>query len=274
MESYNARIISFPDGTQRLHYSSKSYEVKSPEEKEFVRRCNKDWKEYQQYLMEVDFDMYFALFGSVEESKVDYDSERERLLYMKRAKQRVYDIARSNLFTHFINLTFNPDKVDSFNYEECTKSLLSFTKLLKRHGCSYILVPEKHKSGRYHFHGLITLGSLRLVRAISVYTGLEMTDKQGRPIYNLPQFSLGFSQATEVSDPARCASYLGKYLTKELQVPKGKKCYWASRSCSRPVVERCNLSEDELAPYVENARFVKVTNNDYGDFLIAEKERV
>lgn len=196
---------------------------------------------------------------------------RKKVDNMKRAKQKVYDIARSNLFTHFITLTFNPEKVDSFDYIACCDHLLSFTKLLNRHGCSYILVPELHESGRYHFHGLITIGSLNLSRAVSPHDGSYLTDQQG-DLFNLPQYRLGFSTATEISDPSKTASYLSKYLTKELSVPKGKKCYWASRSCDRPSVERCNISESDLPLYVDGARFVKVINNEFGDFLIAEVE--
>lgn len=296
MEVYNSRIVLFPDGTERLHYSTSAYSVKTDEERELDKKAREFEKQKKEMLEQADWvsfaEQYTPLhdfkgrpvfinekgYAQLISDKSIFDPKvpnlRKQMDNMKRARQKVYDIARSNSFTHFITLTFDPDKVDSYDYLDCCSSLLSFTKLLNRRNSIYVLVPEKHKSGRYHFHGLITLGSLSLHRATSPYDGSFMTDEQGRPIYNLPQYNLGFSTATEISDPAKTASYLAKYLTKELQVPKGKKCYWASRSCSRPVVERCNLSEDELAPYVENARFVKVTNNDYGDFLIAEKERV
>lgn len=293
MDSFNGRIVSFPDGTERLHYSTHAYKVKTDEEREFDKKA-REWEERQKAMLEqadwVSFaEQYAPLhdfkgrpvfinekgYAQLIDDKSIFEPKemnlRKKVDNMKRAQQKVYDIARSNSFTHFITLTFDPEKVDSYDYSACCSSLLSFTKLLNRHACTYVLVSEKHESGRYHFHGLITLGSLSLSRAASPYDGSFLSDEQGRVIYNLPQYNLGFSTATEISDSARTASYLSKYLTKELSVPKGKKCYWASRSCERPLVTRVNLSEDELPSYVEGSRFVKVINNDYGDFLIAEK---
>lgn len=295
MDGFNARIVSFPDGTERLHYSTRCFDVKTDEEKAFDKKA-RDWDKQQKEMLEqADWVSFAEQYAPLHDFKgrpilldekgrpevIDYksifDSKeinlRKKVDNMKRAKQKVYDIARSNLFTHFITLTFNPEKVDSYDYSECVKSLTSFTKLLNRHGCDYLLVPELHESKRYHFHGLITIGSLSLSRAVSPHDQSPLTDKQGRPIYNLPQYHLGFSTATEISDPAKTASYLSKYLTKELSVPKGKKCYWASRSCERPSIVRCNISESDLPSIVEGSRFVKVINNDYGDFLIAEKEK-
>lgn len=294
METYNARMVYFPDGTKRLHYSTKPYKVKTDDERQLDKKA-KEWEQKQKEMFEqadwVSFAEQYAPLHDFKGRPIYIDDKgfpqlivdksildpvepnfRKQLDNMKRAKQKVYDIARSNLFTHFITLTFDPKKVDSFSYECCVDNLESFTKMLRRNDCTYILVPEKHESGRFHFHGLITLGSLKLTRATDFYTSEPMSDKQGRPIFNLPQYHLGHSTATEISDPAKTASYLSKYLTKELQVPKGKKCYWASRSCARPVVERCNIDESALADIVEGSRYVKVTANDYGEFLIAESE--
>lgn len=284
---YNTRILTFPDGTIRYHHSSKTYSRKSDQEREEERKFREaenarkkmleaaDWVTYAEfYGIPVDKELRPIFQGQV----IDWNeneapnSERKKEDNMKRARQKVYDIARSNPFTHFITLTFDPDKVDSFDYSVAVDKLESFTKLLRRHDCTYVLVPELHKSGRYHFHGLIILGNLRLEQAVSPYTGALMYDEQGRPVYNLPQYDLGFSTATEITDPARTASYIAKYLTKEMQVPKGKKCYWASRSCARPTESLAMMDSEELTEHICDSRFIKVTNNVWGDFLIAETE--
>lgn len=270
MQTINARVLDFPDGTQRLHYSTRPRNVKDDAEKERDREYRNKWKEYQDYLFQNDFPMYVELFGRVEEEKSEDYLQRVRQVALKRAKQSVYDIARSNSFDLFLTLTFDPLIVDSFDYSAVVDKLESFTKFLRRHGSQYVLVPEKHESGRYHFHGLCTRCDIELSPATNAHNGELLYDKSGRQIFNLPQYSLGFSTATFVSDPAKTASYLCKYLTKEIEVPKGKKCYWASRSCSRPSVSYAYVEDNELSKFVEDCRFVKVTSNEYGEFLIAE----
>lgn len=273
METINARVLQFPDGTQRLHYATRPRKMKTDDEREFDKRNREQWKAFQDELFDTDFHMWVELFGRVDDEKSEDYLNKMRADNLKRAKQAVYNIARSNSFDLFLTLTFDPAKVDSFDYSAVTDKLQSFTKFLRRHDSDYVLVPEKHPtSGRYHFHGLCTKSDIELVQAVSPYTGELLFDKQGRPIYNLPQYSLGFSTATFVSDPAKTASYLIKYLTKEIEVPKGKKCYWASRSCARPAVSYTYIEDDQLAKFVEDSRFVKVTANQYGEFLIAENE--
>lgn len=274
MEEYNTRVVIFPDGTQRIHYSSHCYPLRTEEEKQALAENRKAWIAFKKELFETDFYTFVHLFGKNfdDVSELLYDPEKERIQYMKRAKQRVYDIARSNRFDLFLTLTFDPAVVDSFDYSAVVDKLESFTKFLRRHGSQYILVPEKHDSGRYHFHGLCTKSDIQLISALSPYSGLPLYDRQGRPIYNLPQYTLGHSTATFVSDPAKTASYLVKYLTKEIEVPKGKKCYWASRSCARPNIERTYIEESKLGDIVDGSRYIKAINNTYGDFLIAEKE--
>lgn len=286
-DSYNTRILTFPDGTVRYHHSSKIYHRKSDQEREEDKKLREADELRKQMLESADWVTYAELYGIPVDKKlrpifqgqvIDWkenqspNSERKKVDNMKRAYQKVYDIARSNPFTHFITLTFDPDKVDSFDYSVAVDKLESFTKLLRRHGCTYVLVPELHKSGRYHFHGLITLGEIRLQQAVNPYTDALMYDGEGRPIYNLPQYDLGFSTATEITDSARTASYIAKYLTKEIQVPKGKKCYWASRSCARPTESFAMMDSEELTEHICDSRFIKVINNEWGDFLIAECE--
>lgn len=272
MDIVNARFTQFPDGARRLNYMTHPREVKTQEEKTISKVQRQRWLALREELFENDFEAFVDLFGVVDDEKPEWLVERYKSDAVKRAKQKVYDIARSNRFDLFLTLTFDPEKVNSYDYSACVDRLESFTKFLRRHGCQYVLVPEKHDSGRYHFHGLCTRSDIQLIQAVSPYTGALLYDEKGRKIYNLPQYSLGFSTATLVSEPAKTASYLCKYLTKEIEVPKGKKCYWASRSCSRPTVERTFIEESELAEFVEDARFVKVTLNDYGHFLIAENE--
>lgn len=55
-------------------------------------------------------------------------------------------------------MTFNPDHVNSFDYDECYNRTYQFLKNVKRQNPDFkcIFVPEYHKSGGIHFHGIGT----------------------------------------------------------------------------------------------------------------------
>ena len=169
------------------------------------------------------------------------DAKRSIKSSRNRAKNMIYDYARSNDFDYFVTLTFNPDVVDSFDYTECGKHLSDWLANVRRRyapDLKYLFVPELHKSGRYHFHGLIgNIGSLRLEDS-----GHYTID--GNTIYNLGNYKLGFTTATRITDKYRTATYIGKYITKELSGHiKGKKHYWVSRNLALPEEEILTVEE-------------------------------
>lgn len=151
---------------------------------------------------------------------------------MRRTKQVVHDLAKSNDWEYFFTLTFDPMKVDSFNYEEVTRKLSQWLKNIRKKcpKLKYIVVPEHHKSGRWHFHGLfVNCDDLKFVDSG------KKTDK-GQPIYNVDNYRYGFSTAIRLSSIDAITTYITKYITKELcELTRSKKRYWASRNCDRPI---------------------------------------
>lgn len=159
------------------------------------------------------------------------DSSKKRS--MRRTKQVVYDIAKSNDWEYFVTLTFNDKIVNGYDYDEVVNGLSQWLKNMRKK-CSklkYIVVPEKHPtSGRWHFHGLfMNCDELGLVDS-----GLK-TEK-GQCIYNLGKYKKGWSTAIHVDGRPNVCTYLTKYYTKEVfEISRGKKRYWASRNCDRPI---------------------------------------
>ena len=49
-------------------------------------------------------------------------------------------------------------------------------------GFAYVIVPEFHKDGAIHFHGLCKLGTMRLERAVNARTGQPMSTEKGQPM--------------------------------------------------------------------------------------------
>lgn len=190
----------------------------------------------------------------------DAMQERSRKVSMARTVNRVYYLTRSNVWDWFVTLTFNPDKVDSFSYEECVKRLSKWLNNCRRASpkLKYLVVPELHKSGRYHYHGLF-----------AHCDGLRFVDSGhkagGQSIYNIGSYKLGFTTATKVSSTEKVSKYVTKYITKELcGVTFGRKRYWASRNLDEAETQEYILEPKEkelflkeISPYIQHARKIE-----------------
>lgn len=270
--SYNLKIKTFADGSQRFYKSGKVFHRMGDEER--LQKALFD---------EHEASMWFEYGGSLHslrklddylqeiEHKKGHTIERKEKENMKRAVQIVYDIARSNVFDYFVTFTFDPDKIDSFSYDACCAALAQWLDVMRKRGCLWLIVPEQHKSGRWHFHGLLQ-GKLDLYLAVNPHTNEVLFDDSGNPIYNCGNFDWGYTTATEIRDPQRTASYLAKYISKTLHVPKGKKRYWASRKLKRPEESFLMISDPDFGDFVDadKCRFFKDVSNSFGRFMIAE----
>lgn len=233
---YNVRVKNYPDGSlQFMHFSHLQDTVKKP--KKFTGE----------------------------------HVQRGKLGDIKRTIKEVYDLGKSNEWDWFITLTFDPEQVDSFDYSSVTEAMQKFTRVMRDKGFRYLIVPELHDSGRYHFHGLVQ-GDLPCSEAISPYTGKVILDKKGRVVYNIDIYRNGHNTATKIDDCKSAACYLTKYLSKELgeAVPKGKKRYWASKSLNRPEIDYDIMSKTQFGVIYTDARYTKQYETPYGKFSIAE----
>lgn len=175
---------------------------------------------------------------------------------MSRAIQKVYDLARSNNFDWFVTTTFNPALVNRYDYDSCADIMVKFTRILRDDGNGYLFVPEQHQDGAFHMHGLIS-------------GDLDLTHWKG-DVYNLNDFKWGFTTATPIKDRKRVSSYIAKYLTKQIVVPKGRKRYWASRALKKPTEDYVVMSTAEFGELFNDARYQKVIDSPYGKFVFCE----
>lgn len=189
------------------------------------------------------------------------DRERSQAVSRKRAVQTVFDIAKSNIWDWFITLTFDPQKVNSFDYDECVKYIKRFTNWMTKHDFIYLLVPELHESGRYHFHGLVK-GPMPHEEAFTPF-GKPIFDKKGHRVYNIPIYEYGFTTAIKCYSQA-ATGYVAKYITKQDAVPEGKKRYWASRSCQRPKVDYYFCYIDSYVDIFNASDYKKRIEGPYG----------
>lgn len=165
------------------------------------------------------------------EEECRHNDELNRQRASRRASQAVEDIARSGLWRYFLTLTFSANcGFDRYFYPDCLDALELFCKNLRRRfpGVRYIFVPEQHKDGAFHFHGLI--GGCDL-SAMLKDSGKKCNHK---PIYNLDAgWNYGFSTVSLVQKQGAVGRYISKYITKDMAVPKGKKRYLSSNNLKR-----------------------------------------
>lgn len=166
---------------------------------------------------------------------------------MRRARAKLRRLALANDFRWFVTLTLNPELVDSFDGAAVVKKLNAWcSNMVQRHGLRYILVPERHKSGRLHFHGFFS-------DSVEAVDSGHM-DKQGHTVYNLPQWSLGFTTAIELYDDyTRAVGYVCKYVGKQGEKPAGR-WYYSGGDLREPEVTYAEISPAELlADFPEQA---------------------
>lgn len=188
---------------------------------------------------------------------------------VRRSKNMIYDVAKSNDWNWFFTLTFNPEKVDSFDYSITSKKLSNWLMNMRKKcpDMKYLVVPELHESGRWHFHGLFAnVENMKFVDS-------EKRDKKGRIIYNVDSYRLGFSTATQIEDLQKACNYIAKYITFDLcSLTKGKKRYWTSRNCDMPMVEEffVSMSNSELKRVMAIADYKKKCYSEYCDVTYLE----
>jgi len=156
----------------------------------------------------------------------------------RRSKTSVTDYALCNEFSQFITLTLDPSKVDSLDYDISKKLVSKWINNQRRHSplLTYILVAEKHKSGRIHFHMIVNNFNGELEKAVNSKTGRNLI-KGGKQIYNLKGWNYGFSTLSFIENKEATARYLQKYLTKDFIEAFNKKRFWTSRGLNKPTKE-------------------------------------
>lgn len=130
----------------------------------------------------------------------------------RRARRRLFDLAACNDFAFFGTFTLDPAKIDRYDYKAVIKKVNTWLdNRVRRKGLAYVLVPEHHKDGAIHFHGLVN-DCLKLVNSGKKTKGYDGE----KPVFNCPEWGFGFTAFIPISgDKQRMSAYVAKYITKE-----------------------------------------------------------
>ena len=247
----NAKIKTYPDGSAKIVVFDKMIFV--PEGWE-----NDGKKRYKSLLDET---------SPGESCQKEDCLKRAR----RRAKEAVRDIALSNDMKHFVTLTIDQKELDRYDIGAITHQMkIWLSNQVQRRDLLYILVPERHRDGAIHFHGLF--GGEPGLEAVASGTWTDGKSKPRRPqtakeaalfrasenwheVFNLPRWKYGFTTAIKLyGDKAATIGYILKYLDKQYNEKDGDhlpgkiggRWYYSGGNLRRPNVEYCELFDWEM----------------------------
>lgn len=251
-ELFNCKVIEYANGITEIRKYSKvigAINVNQTKE-EFIEEVEfgkmLSYMRNHQYLdvEEVPFikeNCWVDYFPEDLEKMDKFRKKHSLVSSFNRTVNELYKISRQCNWQYFITLTYDGAKVDRYDFDLCMKKANNwFRNQHKRYSpdLQYMFVPEQHKDGAWHVHGLLA----RVGNMSFVDSGKKVN---GKIIYNLDGWKLGFSTAMKVYDTKGVSTYITKYITKELcEVTKGKRRYYRSRNIPEPV-ETCLVIEDD-----------------------------
>ena len=165
----------------------------------------------------------------------------------RRAYRKVFDYAacNSDIFDLFITMTLDKECVDRYNIDKIYPKLKNFlSSRVQRNGLAYVIVPEYHKDGAIHFHGLINSSAVKLKDSGKKY-GKRNSPCRGQRIHNVTDWKFGFTTAVKLSgDYMNVCKYITKYVLKQADGGMvGGRYYYHGGELKSPCYEYINFIE-------------------------------
>lgn len=153
-----------------------------------------------------------------------------------RARAMVFEYALCNDFEYFVTLTLNKDLQDRYDLKGYIKRLGQFIRNYRRdHGADiqYLLIPEKHRDGAWHMHGLFK----------GIPAEHLSINENGYMDWKAYSKKFGFISLDKIKNKEACSKYITKYVSKSFDKERGvtekeSKLYYCSRGLKRAKKKR------------------------------------
>ena len=171
-----------------------------------------------------------------------------------RARSKIFEYAMCNNWGFFFTATLDPSKYDRFDLETFHSDLTEWFYSLYRYNAAFtekikfLLIPERHKNGAWHMHGLLSgiplsvLHQFRIGDRMSIQ--IAKLVRAGRKIYNWEDYQnkFGFCTLEPIQNSQAVAKYVTKYITKDVNetvTDVGAHMYYHSRplNCAQKIKE-------------------------------------
>lgn len=171
---------------------------------------------------------------------------------LSRTKARIFELAACNEFTYFCTFTQDEEKRDRFDLSAFRTDFAQLVRNMNRDRAEgakiqYLLIPEKHKNGAWHMHGLLKGLTPEDLRPFTLEEKLPQKLrkqlKEGIKIYDWTRYrrAFGYFTCTEIENATAVSKYVTKYITKDLKTTtaeSGMHLFFASQGLkSREVLK-------------------------------------
>jgi hypothetical protein len=161
--------------------------------------------------------------------------ERERSYEFEsaqRAKREIIDIALSNNWDYMLTQTISPKYHDRYNTEQQKNLLIKTLKNFRERydpQLAFILIPETHKDGAIHFHGLLKFN-------IPEQHLDYVKERNGTQIFKHKLLDKrGFNELAKIYNHQEFVTYyITKYITKSVKSKITDKRYYRSQNLDKP----------------------------------------
>lgn len=177
------------------------------------------------------------------------DSEKRFDESISRTRSTIFELAMCNDFEWFATLTLDAEK-------RCRNDLTAFRKdfaqMVRNENkkrsegqkIEYLLIPEQHKNGAWHMHGLFK----------GLQKGIDLVENEHRYLdWQKYRQNFGFFSCSRIKSHEACSKYITKYVTKDIKkstvLDSGAHSYYASQGLKRrtPLLtycaDRCPIAE-------------------------------
>lgn len=198
----------------------------------FVPKSIKPRQIYYNMLLEYDDlsivdDTPFDIVAKTQHSEEEERYRRTSSLF--RAVRTVRELLLCNKFDYFVTVTIDAEKLNRYDLDGIVKEFSYRVKNLNRRRnqpIQYVIVPEQHKDGAWHIHGVMRGILSRDIRE----------NENGYPELIFARKYLGYMTMSKIRSVERCATYVSKYITKSVDVVSlsfGRRLFYASKGLNR-----------------------------------------
>lgn len=168
---------------------------------------------------------------------------------LSRTRNKIFELAMCNCWDYFFTGTLDKNKYDRYDLDKFHKDFTRMiVKLNEKKGLhiKFLIIPEQHKDGAWHFHGLLyglPFNELSLFRD---------------DLYNWSRYDkkFGFSSLSKVKNKVAVNKYILKYITKDLSCSVsevGAHMYYRSRGLQEAFKFKEGFAElGDFKPSFEN----------------------